>query len=88
MLKFIDYLDTKNKQLTNLALLPGFNIEDVNSLKKHNIYKDSSFTFDNMRDKNVISDKMFANFFKIITSFDKTRTKKRRTREQKSTRKI
>lgn len=88
MLKFIDYLDTKNKQLTNLTLLPGFNIEDVNSLKKHNIYKDSSFTFDNMRDKNVISNEMFANFFKIITSFDKTRTKKRRTREQKSTRKI
>ena len=80
MLKFIDYLDTKNKQLTNLTLLPGFNIEDVNSLKKNNIY--------NMRDKNVISNEMFANFFKIITSFDKTRTKKRRTREQKSTRKI
>ena len=88
MLKFIDYLDTKNKQLTNLTLLPGFNIEDVNSLKKHNIYKDSSFTFDNMRDKNVISNEMFANFFKIITNFDKTRTKKRRTIEQKTTRKI
>ena len=41
MLKFIDDLDKKNKQLNNLALLPGFNIEDFNSSKKHNKYRDS-----------------------------------------------
>ena len=31
-------LDKKNKQLTNLALLPGFNFEDLkNSSKNHSI---------------------------------------------------
>jgi len=87
MLKFIDDLDKKNKQLNNLALLPGFNIEDFNSSKKHNKYRDSIFNLDNMIDKNVISDKTFAKFYKVIDSSEKTHTKKRRVREQKLTRK-
>ena len=32
MLKFLDDLDKKNKQLSNLALLPGFNFEDYDSV--------------------------------------------------------
>lgn len=87
MLKFIDDLDKKNKQLTNLALLPGFNIEDFNSSKKHNKYKESIINLDNMTDKNVISDETFAKFYKVINSSEKTHTKKRRARERKLTRK-
>ena len=63
MLKFIGDLDKKNKQLTNLALLPGFNFEDSsNYSKKHNKYNDSIFNLDSTTDKNVISDKTFNKF--------------------------
>ena len=82
-------LDKKNKQLTNLALLPGFNFEDLkNSSKNHNIYE-SNYSLNNTTDKNVISDKTFSNFYKVIDSSQKKQTKKRRKqREKKLTRKI
>jgi hypothetical protein len=86
MLKLED-LDKKNKQLTNLALLPGFNIEDLNnSSKRPNKYSDSITNLDSIADKNVISDKTFTKFYKVIDSFQKKQTKRRHKREKKSTR--
>jgi hypothetical protein len=88
MLKFIGDLDKKNKQLTNLALLPGFNFEDSsNYSKKHNKYNDSIFNLDSTTDKNVISDKTFNKFYRVIDSSEKKQTKRRRVRDKKLTRK-
>jgi hypothetical protein len=89
MLKFLDDLDKKNKQLTNLALLPGFNFEDTNiSSKRHNKYNDSNsnFNLDCFTDKNVICDKTFANFYKVIDSVERKQTKRRRATDKKLTR--
>jgi hypothetical protein len=83
----LDDLDKKNKQLTNLALLPGFNIEDLNnSSKRPNKYNDSITNLDSIVDKSVISDKTFAKFYKVIDSSQKKQTKRRNKREKKSTR--
>jgi hypothetical protein len=72
MLKFIGDLDKKNKQLTNLALLPGFNFEDSsNYSKKHNKYNDSICNLDSTTDKIVISDKTFNKFYRVIDSAEK-----------------
>ena len=88
MLKFLDDLDKKNKQLTNLALLPGFNFEDTNiSSKRHNKYNDSNFNLDCFTDKNVICYKTFTNFYKVIDSVERKQTKRRRARDKKLTRK-
>ncbi len=88
MLKFLDDLDKKNKQLINLALLPGFNFEDTNiSSKRHNKYNDSNFNLDCFTDKNVICDKTFTNFYKVIDSVERKQTKRRRARDKKLTRK-
>lgn len=89
MLTLLTVLDKKNKQLNNLALLPGFNFEDLkNSSKKHDIYE-SNYNLNNTTDKNVISDKTFSKFYKVIDSSQKIQTKKRRKqREKKLTRKI
>jgi len=86
----LDDLDKKNKQLTNLALLPGFNIQDLNnSSKRPNKYNDSITNLDSITDKNVISDKMFANFYKVIDSSEKKQSKRiRKKRDKKLTRKI
>jgi len=82
MLKLLDDLDKKNKQLTNLALLPGFNFEDTTiSSKRHNKYN-----LDCLTDKNVICDKTFTKFYKVIDSVERKQTKKRRTRDKKLTR--
>ena len=87
MLKLLDDLDKKNKQLTNLALLPGFNFEDTTiSSKRHNKYNDSNFNLDCLTDKNVICDKTFTKFYKVIDSVERKQTKKRRTRDKKLTR--
>jgi len=87
MLKSLDDLDKKNKQLTNLALLPGFNFEDTNiSSKGHNKYNDSNFNLDCFTDKNVICDKTFAKFYKVIDSVERKQTKRRRARDKKLTR--
>jgi hypothetical protein len=86
MLKYLDDLDKKNKQLTNLALLPGFNIEDFNSSKRQNKYSDSITNLDSITDKNVVSDKMFTKFYKVINSSEKKQTKRRRVRDKKLTR--
>ena len=87
MLKSLDDLDKKNKQLTNLALLPGFNFEDTNiSSKRHNKYNDSNFNLDCFTDKNVICDKTFTNFYKIIDNVERKQTKRRRTKDKKLTR--
>lgn len=89
MLKFIDDLDKKNKQLTNLALLPGFNFEDLNnSSKRYNKYSDSIFNLDSIKDKDVISDKTFINLYKAIDSSEKKQSKKRRGRKKKLSRKL
>jgi hypothetical protein len=83
----LDDLDKKNKQLTNLALLPGFNIEDLNnSSKRPNKYNDSITNLDSIVDKSVISDKTFAKFYKVIDSSQKKQTKRRNKREKKFTR--
>lgn len=83
----LDDLDKKNKQLTNLALLPGFNIEDLNnSSKRPSKYTDSITNLDSIVDKSVISDKTFAKFYKVIDSSQKKQTKRRNKREKKSTR--
>lgn len=87
MLKFIDDLDKKNKQLSNLALLPGFNIEDCNLSKRQNKYNDSIQNLDSTKDKNVISDKTFTKFFYVIDSSQKKQTKRKHSREKKLTRK-
>ena len=87
MLKFLDDLDKKNKQLSNLALLPGFNIIDFNSLKRPNKYNDSITNLDSITDKNVISDKTFTKFFYVIDSSQKKQTKRKHSREKKLTRK-
>ena len=87
MLKLLDDLDKKNNQFSNLALLPGFNFEDLdNSSKRHNKYKESIFNLDSMKDKTVISNKTFSEFFRVIDSSVKKQTKKRRTRDKKITR--
>ena len=87
MLKLLDDLDKKNKQLTNLALLPGFNIEDLNnSSKRPSKYTDSITNLDSIVDKSVISDKTFAKFYKVIDSSQKKQTKRRNKREKKFTR--
>jgi hypothetical protein len=88
MLKFIDALDKKNKQLTNLALLPGFNFEDLNNSSKRHNKNDYIFNLDNITDKNVISDKMFTKFYSAIDSSKKKQTKKKHKRDKKLTRKI
>lgn len=89
MLKFLDDLDKKNKQLSNLALLPGFNITDFNSSKRPNKYNDSITNLDSITDKNVISDKMFTNFYKVIDSSEKKQSKRiRKKRDKKLTRKV
>ena len=86
--KLSNVLDKKNKQLMNLALLPGFNFEDLkNSSKRHNIYE-CNYSLNNTTDKNVISDKTFSNFYKVIDSSQKKQTKKRKQREKKLTRKM
>ena len=83
MLKLLDDLDKKNNQFSNLALLPGFNFEDLdNSSKRHNKYKESIFNLD----KTVISNKTFSEFYRVIDSSVKKQTKKRRSRNKKSTR--
>lgn len=83
----LDDLDKKNKQLTNLALLPGFNIQDLNnSSKRPNKYNDSITNLDSIVDKSVISDKTFAKFYKVIDSSQKKQTKRRNKREKKFTR--
>jgi hypothetical protein len=86
MLKFLDDLDKKNKQLSNLALLPGFNIKEFNSSKRPNNYNDCITNLDSIQDKNVISDKIFTKFYKVIDSSEKKQTKKRRVRDKKLTR--
>ena len=86
MLKFLDDLDKKNKQLSNLALLPGFNINEFNSSKRPNNYNDCITNLDSIQDKNVISDKIFTKFYKVIDSSEKKQTKKRRVRDKKLTR--
>jgi len=89
MLKLLDDLDKKNKQLSNLALLPGFNFEDLdNSSKRHNKYKDPNFNLDSMMDKTVISDKTFVKFYSAIDSSKKQQTKKKHKRDKKFTRKM
>jgi hypothetical protein len=89
MLKFIDDLDKKNKQLTNLALLPGFNFGDLNnSSKRHNKYNESIFNLDSIKDKQVISDKTFTNLYKAIDSSEKKQSKKRHARKKKLSRKL
>lgn len=89
MLTLLTVLDKKNKQLNNLALLPGFNFEDLkNSSKRQDIYE-SNCIINNTTDKNVISNKTFSKFYKVIDSSQKIQTKKRRKqREKKLTRKI
>jgi hypothetical protein len=83
----LDDLDKKNKQLTNLALLPGFNIQDLNnSSKRPSKYTDSITNLDSIVDKSVISDKTFAKFYKVIDSSQKKQTKRRNKREKKFTR--
>ena len=87
MLKFVDDLDKKNRQLTNLALLPGFNFEDSNYyLKKTNKYNDSIYNLDSTTDKNVICDKTFTKFYKIIDTNERKQTKRRRVKDKKLTR--
>jgi hypothetical protein len=87
MLKFLDDLDKKNKQLSNLALLPGFNFEDLNnSSKRPNKYNDSITNLYSIVDKSVISDKTFTNFYKIIDNVERKQTKRRRTKDKKLTR--
>jgi len=87
MLKLLDDLDKKNNQFSNLALLPGFNFEDLdNSSKRHNKYKESIFNLDSMKDKTVISNKTFSEFFRVIDNSVKKQTKKRRSRDKKFTR--
>jgi hypothetical protein len=87
MLKFLDDLDKKNKQLTNLALLPGFNFEDSNNCSKRaNKYNESNFNLHSLTDKNVICDKTFTNFYKIIDNVERKQTKRRRTKDKKLTR--
>ena len=87
MLKLLDDLDKKNNQFSNLALLPGFNFEDLdNSSKRHNKYKESIFNLDSMKDKTVISNKTFSEFLWVIDSPVKKQTKKRRSRDKKITR--
>jgi hypothetical protein len=87
MLKFLDDLDKKNKQLTNLALLPGFNFEDSNNCSKRaNKYNESNFNLNSLTDKNVICDKTFTNFYKIIDNVERKQTKRRRTKDKKLTR--
>ena len=89
MLKFLDDLDKKNKQLSNLALLPGFNFEDPNNCSKRaNKYNDSNFNFnlDSITDKNVICDKTFTKFYKIIDNIERKQTKRRRVSDKKLTR--
>jgi hypothetical protein len=89
MLKLLDDLDKKNKQLSNLALLPGFNFEDLdNSSKRHNKYRDSNSNLDSMMDKTVISDKTFSKFYSAIDSSKKQQTKKQHKRDKKFTRKM
>ena len=89
MLKLLDDLDKKNNQFSNLALLPGFNFEDLdNSSKRHNKYEESIFNLDSMKDKTVISNKTFSEFFRVIDndSSVKKQTKKRRSGYKKNTR--
>jgi hypothetical protein len=87
MLKILDDLDKKNKQLTNLALLPGFNFEDPNNCSKRaNKYNDSNFNLDSITDKNVICDKTFTKFYKIIDNIERKQTKRRRVSNKKLTR--
>jgi hypothetical protein len=87
MLKFLDDLDKKNKQLSNLALLPGFNFEDSNNYsKKTNKYNDSICNLDSTSHKNVICDKTFTKFYKIIDNVERKQTKRRRTKNKKLTR--
>jgi len=87
MLKYLDDLDKKNKQLSNLALLPGFNFEDSNNyLKRTNKYNDSNCNLDSTSHKNVICDKTFTNFYKIIDNVERKQTKRRRTKDRKLTR--
>jgi hypothetical protein len=87
MLKLLDDLDKKNKQLTNLALLPGFNFEDTNNYSKRaNKYNDSICNLDSTTNKNVICDKTFTNFYKIIDNVERKQTKRRRTKDKKLTR--
>lgn len=91
MLKLLDDLDKKNKQLNNLALLPGFNIEEFsnNISKRQKLYNDSVLNLDSTTDKNVISDKMFTKFYKVIDSSKKKQTKKiRKKRDKRLTRKM
>ena len=89
MLKFLDDLDKKNKQISNLALLPVFNIIDFNSLKRPNKYNDSITNLDSITDKNVISDRMFTKFYKVIDSSEKKQSKKiRKKRDKRLTRKM
>jgi len=89
MLKYLNDLDKKNTQLANLALLPGFNIEEFsnNISKRQKLYNDSILNLHSTTEKNVITDKMFTKFYKVIDSSEKKQTKRRRIREKKLTRK-
>lgn len=83
MLKMIDDLDKKNKQFNNLALLPGFNIEDCNTSKRHNKYTNTIQTLDSITNKTVINDKLFTKFYTVIDSSEKKQTKKRQKQRNK-----
>ena len=88
MLKFLDDLDKKNTRLSNLAILPGFNFEDLNkSTKRQSNYNESNYNLDSIKDKKVIDDTTFTKLYASIDSPLKRQTKKPRSRDKKKTRK-
>jgi hypothetical protein len=83
MMKHLDDLDKKNKNLSNLALLPGFYISDnvSNNSKSNNELINIYTRIEN--DKDVIEEKMFLNFFSSIDHSNKKQSKKKRKNQKK-----
>jgi len=87
MFKLIDDLDIKNKKLSNIALLAGFNILDNNTTKPYKLNEEINIDSLIQKDKSTIEDKLFIKFYGMIDTSNKKLTKKREKRLLKRTRK-
>ena len=87
MFKYIDDLDKKNKNLSNLAILPGFNIIENKFLKEnYNTIFDTESLI--TRDKKIIEENIFSKFFASIDKSEKKNTRKKQyIKKTKSSRK-
>lgn len=77
MLKLISDLDKKNKFLTDLAILPGFNFSNIDEKIKPLTFNEE-IIMNNLiqKDKSTIDNKLFIKFYGVIDHSEKPQTKK------------